>query len=109
MCNRYGIYCHCRYVAQFAPAWIFFCNASCSDLLKHLDLVALATICDVVPLVGLNRAFVRQGLKGNSVNILGLPNSLILLGLMTSRAYALGFLLGPRINAAGQLGASIWG
>ena len=78
------------------------------DLLSHLDLVALATVCDVVPLVGLNRAFVRQGLKVMAQRCNhGLAKLADIAGVNEApNVYALGFLLGPRINAAGRLGAS---
>jgi single-stranded-DNA-specific exonuclease len=85
--------------------------ANLPDLLKLLDLVALATVCDVVPLIGLNRAFVVKGLQiarrfenpglaalakfsriGEPLNI-----------------YHLGFLLGPRINAGGRIGDAALG
>jgi single-stranded-DNA-specific exonuclease len=76
------------------------------NLLQWLELVALATICDVVPLVGLNRAYVVQGLK-----IMARRENLGLAALAdTSRLtrrpdpYALGFVLGPRLNAAGRVG-----
>jgi single-stranded-DNA-specific exonuclease len=81
------------------------------DLMSLLDLVALATVCDVVPLIGLNRAFVVKGLQvarrfenpglaalarfsriGEPLNI-----------------YHLGFLLGPRINAGGRIGDAALG
>ncbi len=75
-------------------------------LLQWLDLVALGTVCDVVPLTGLNRVFVCQGLKvmaarGN----MGLA-ALADVARATERlsAYHLGFLLGPRINAGGRVG-----
>ncbi len=75
------------------------------DLLAALDLVALATVCDMVPLVGLNRAFVAQGLK-----VLGRrarPGLAALADVArlqeAPQAWHLGFLLGPRINAAGRV------
>ncbi|MFD0987300.1 single-stranded-DNA-specific exonuclease RecJ [Methyloligella solikamskensis] len=78
------------------------------DLLSSLDLVALATICDVVPLKGINRAFVAQGLK-----ILRLRQNPGLRALAdVSRiddapsCYTLGFVFGPRINAGGRTGFS---
>ena len=78
------------------------------DLMAHLDLVALATICDVVPLTGLNRAFVRQGLsvmaKGMKPGITALQH--VAKANAQPDAYQLGFQLGPRINAAGRLGQS---
>jgi len=76
------------------------------DLMQWLDLVALGTVCDVVKLQGLNRAFVTQGLKvmsrrGN-VGIAALAR---VAGCKTQLdAYAAGFLLGPRVNAGGRVG-----
>lgn len=74
------------------------------NLLNYLDFVALGTICDTMPLVGLNRAFVATGLK-----VLGLQQNLGLRVLMDVASirrpsvYAAGFALGPRLNAAGRL------
>jgi single-stranded-DNA-specific exonuclease len=76
------------------------------DLMALLDLVALATICDVVPLTGLNRAYVVQGLKmmGRRRNI-GLRALFDAAGLdQAPTPYHLGFVLGPRINAGGRIG-----
>ncbi len=76
------------------------------DLRQWLDLVALGTVCDVVTLLGINRAFVTQGLK-----VIALQNNLGLKTLANSAninekldAYHLGFVLGPRINAGGRVG-----
>ncbi len=78
------------------------------DLMKWLDLVALGTVCDVVPLVGLNRAYVTQGLKMMSkrrnVGIASLSDTARL--SRTPDVHALSFVLGPRLNAAGRLGRS---
>lgn len=81
------------------------------DLLKLLDLVALATVCDVVPLVGLNRAFVLRGLE---VARRGERPGLAALGLAARisgpiNPYHLGFLIGPRINAGGRIGDAALG
>ena len=78
------------------------------DLRHELDLVALATICDVVPLTGLNRAFVKQGLKiMGQRRKLGLNALADIAGMQEAPTpYALGFQLGPRINAGGRLGHS---
>lgn len=76
------------------------------DLLSMLDLVALATVCDVVPLVGLNRAYVTRGLQvmGQRRN-LGLRALFDAAGLnQAPTPYHLGFVLGPRINAGGRIG-----
>ncbi len=77
-------------------------------LLSWLDLVALGTVCDVVPLTGLNRAFVSQGLKIAAAG--GLPGvSALAQAAGVARvtdARHLGFALGPRINAGGRIGKS---
>ena len=86
----------------------FFASRAEPNLLSLLDLVALGTVCDVMPLTGLNRAFVAQGLKvmagrrslglsvlGDVARLDAAPN-----------VYHLGFALGPRINAGGRVGAS---
>ena len=76
------------------------------DLLSLLDLVALGTVCDVVPLLGLNRAYVKQGLK-----VMALRQNLGLRALSdiakineSPSTYHLGYILGPRINAGGRVG-----
>ncbi len=75
-------------------------------LLGLLDLVALGTVCDVVPIVGLNRAFVSQGLKvvrmRTNLGIRTLIDCVKLHEYICS--YHLGFVLGPRINAGGRVG-----
>ncbi len=78
------------------------------DLLPLLDVVALGTVCDVVPLTGLNRAFVTQGLKMMARRQqLGLTTLMDIAGLNKAPdAGALGFYLGPRINAGGRVGQS---
>ena len=78
------------------------------NLLKWLDLVALGTVCDVVPLKGLNRAYVRQGLKimANRGNV-GLTSLIDKSGISEAPgAFHLGYVLGPRINACGRVGES---
>ena len=83
-----------------------YSKAKAPDLLAWLDLAALATVCDVVPLKGLNRAFVVQGLKvlhrrQNS----GLSALCDAAGVnKPPTPYTLGFVLGPRINAGGRIG-----
>ena len=76
------------------------------NLINFLDLVSLGTVCDVVPLVGLNRAFVKQGLKvlKNKKNI-GLKTLIEICKIENNPTpYHLGFILGPRINAGGRVG-----
>jgi single-stranded-DNA-specific exonuclease len=81
------------------------------DLLAALDLVALATVADVVPLQGLNRAFVRQGLAIlRSRARPGLAALMDVAGLDGPvQPWHLGFLLGPRINAGGRIGDAALG
>ncbi len=81
------------------------------DLLLMLDIVALGTVADVVPLTGLNRALVRQGLKVmRQRSRPGLAALLDVAGLKEPpEAWHLGFLLGPRINAGGRIGDAALG
>ena len=81
------------------------------NLLEYLDLVALGTVCDVMPLKGINRAFVTQGLKiiEKQTNL-----GLRALGAVAElhqevTAHDLGYLLGPRINAGSRMGESSLG
>lgn len=72
--------------------------------MNYLDLVALGTICDTMPLTGLNRAFVATGLKVLGLrNNLGLRTLMDIAGIKKPSVYAAGFALGPRLNAAGRL------
>lgn len=86
----------------------FFAGKREPNLLHLLDLVALGTVCDVVPLKGLNRAFVIQGLKvmaqrGNK-GIVALAD---VAGVdARPEPYHLGYVLGPRVNAGGRVGQS---
>ncbi|MDX5349494.1 MAG: single-stranded-DNA-specific exonuclease RecJ [Paracoccaceae bacterium] len=76
------------------------------DLMALLDLVALATVADVAPLTGVNRAFVRQGLKIMARRDRPGLRALADVARMDQAptAHALGFLLGPRVNAGGRIG-----
>ena len=81
------------------------------DLLQWLDLVALGTVCDVVPLKGVNRAFVAKGLlamaRRENRGLAALADVARLGG--PAAPYHLGFLLGPRINAGGRVGDAALG
>jgi len=81
------------------------------DILNFLDLVSLGTVCDVVPLIGLNRAIVKQGLKiMKKRQNLGLKTLYDLCKIESQpTTFDLGFLLGPRINAGGRVGKSSHG
>ncbi|MDP2582339.1 single-stranded-DNA-specific exonuclease RecJ [Shimia thalassica] len=76
------------------------------DLMAMLDLVALGTVADVAPLIGVNRALVRQGLKvmarRERVGIVALSD--VSRMETAPNTYHLGFLLGPRVNAGGRIG-----
>ncbi|MBE6452635.1 MAG: single-stranded-DNA-specific exonuclease RecJ [Alphaproteobacteria bacterium] len=78
------------------------------NLMQLLDLVALGTVCDVVPLKGLNRAYVKQGLKimqsTTNIGLKALIDKSAIKDNLT--AFHLGYVLGPRINAGGRVGAS---
>ncbi len=83
----------------------FFAARPPADLLAMLDLVALATVCDVMPLTGLNRALVTQGLKIMAQRARpGIVALLDVAGVTEApAAMTCGFALGPRINAAGRI------
>lgn len=100
-----------------AAGVVFMCLVACNrilrdggqagpDLISMLDLVALATVADVAPLTGLNRAFVRQGLQVMArrarPGLAALSDAARLDKAPTS--YHLGYVLGPRINAGGRIG-----
>ncbi len=76
------------------------------DLLESVDMVALGTVADVVPLKGINRAFVAKGLR--AMHRRGAPGLTALMDIARlagpPEAWHLGFLLGPRINAGGRIG-----
>ena len=91
--------------------WFKLKNINEPDLLNILDLVSLGTVCDVVPLIGLNRAIVSQGLK-----VLKRKKNLGLKTLIETNniehnltTYHLGYVIGPRINAGGRVGKSSHG
>jgi single-stranded-DNA-specific exonuclease len=81
------------------------------NLMTMLDIVALATVCDVVPLIGLNRAFVVRGLetarRGENVGMASLALAARVTGPLNP--YHLGFMIGPRINAGGRIGNAALG
>ncbi len=89
----------------------FFAVTKEPDLLKWLDLVALGTVCDVVGLTGLNRAFVVKGIlamrRQENIGLAALARLARLTGPI--EAGHLGFLIGPRINAGGRIGNAALG
>lgn len=88
-----------------------FAGRAAPDLLLGLDLVALATVADVAPLVGLNRAFVRKGCelmrRRGRLGLAALCDAARVSG--PPRPYHLGFLIGPRVNAGGRIGDAALG
>ena len=86
--------------------WFFKNNVKEPNLMDCLDLVSLGTVCDVVPLIGLNRAIVKQGLKIIKLKKnLGLKTLFDICKIETNPSiYHLGYMLGPRINAGGRVG-----
>jgi single-stranded-DNA-specific exonuclease len=89
----------------------FFADRTAPDLLALLDLVALATICDVMPLTGLNRAFVAQGLRVMARRERPGIAALLEVAKLSEAPTAMhcGFALGPRINASGRIAESDMG
>jgi len=88
-----------------------FQNGQQPDLMSLLDLVALGTVCDVVPLRGLNRAYVTRGLavmhQRRNYGLTALADVARVSG--RPAPYHLGFLIGPRINAGGRIGDAALG
>ncbi|MEZ5691361.1 MAG: single-stranded-DNA-specific exonuclease RecJ [Rickettsiales bacterium] len=88
----------------------FFANNNIQqpDIKQWLDIVALGTICDVVPLTRVNRALVAQGLKVMAIRRnIGISTLLDMAGCEEKpNSYSCGFIIGPRINAGGRVGRS---
>ena len=91
--------------------WFLSNSVEEPELMNILDLVALGTVCDVVPLIGLNRAIVHQGLKIlKRKKNLGLKTLIDVSNIESNiTSYHLGYVLGPRINAGGRVGKSTHG
>ncbi len=80
------------------------------DVLQYLDLVSLATICDLVPLNNINRTLVKQGLRliNSEKNNKGIQTLINLAKIKQKISeYHLGYIIGPRINAGGRMGESL--
>ncbi len=106
LCAAGVVYLLCIAVQRLLRASGFYAKAKAPDLLGWLDMVGLATVCDVVPIRGINRAFVVQGLKVlRDRRNPGLQALCEAAGLKKPASpYTLGFVLGPRINAGGRIG-----
>ncbi len=118
--NRPDCPSNCGYLSGAGVAYIFVAalnrlarargvlppSGHLPNLIDWLDLCALGTLCDVAPLVGVNRAFVRQGLKLMSARQnIGLKALGEIAGLQKiDSTYHAGFILGPRLNAGGRIG-----
>ncbi len=91
--------------------WFDINNIIEPDLMELLDLVAIGTVCDVMPLTNINRAFVKHGLnfltKRNNIGISALSDMLRINGPV--QCYHLGYVIGPRINAGGRVDESALG
>lgn len=82
----------------------FFCRDYLAPSTEHLALVAIATVCDMVPLLGINRSFVKYGLEElNKTKRLGLLALFKEARIEKVGTYEIGFIIGPRINAMGRL------
>jgi len=94
--------------AKLRQAGWFKGDRKAPDLMALLDVVALGTVCDVVPLTGVNRALVAQGLKvmagRSNQGLKALADAASI--TEPPGAYHLGFVMGPRINAGGRVGQS---
>ena len=103
----------CRHQQGLAPAGLVDNGSARARSLLPLDLVALGTVADVVPLKGLNRAFVARGLAimRQRRRAAGIASALMDIARLDGppRPYHLGFLLGPRINAGGRIGDAALG
>lgn len=118
--NRLDETSSCRQLAAVGVAFLFAVgliielkgrknfNLPAPDLLQYLDIVALGTVCDVMPITGLNRAIVSQGLKMMAQRRNRGIRALCDIAGIDERpsCYHLGFILGPRINAGGRVGRS---
>ncbi|MBI4722796.1 MAG: single-stranded-DNA-specific exonuclease RecJ [Candidatus Stahlbacteria bacterium] len=97
----------CGVVFKLAQALYKKLGMETDKLLNYLDLVALATVCDVTPLIEENRVFAKYGMKAiEQTKNVGLKALIEVSGLknMPINPYYLGFVLGPKINAQGRLG-----
>ncbi len=106
LCATGVVFLMCIAIQRHLRAKGFYAKRKPPDLLEWLDIVALATVCDVVPLTGVNRAFVVQGLKVlRGYKNPGLKALCDAAGVNKPPSpYTLGFVLGPRINAGGRIG-----
>ncbi|MFZ4774709.1 MAG: single-stranded-DNA-specific exonuclease RecJ [Terrimicrobiaceae bacterium] len=104
--DRFHELCSAGVVFKLAHALQKLAPVAGLDLREFLDLVALATVADIVPLTGENRIFVRHGLQRMSTTRwAGLAALMHVAGVTAPvRGSDVGFRLGPRINAAGRLG-----
>lgn len=112
---------HFKQICATTVAWYLLCElvsqAKDQNLIKteinpekYLDLVALATVCDIMPLVDQNRILLKCGVeKIQNTENLGLKELLINAGVYSQelKPYHLGYVIGPRLNAAGRLESAL--
>jgi len=108
--DAYGIV-HSTKMCGASVAWCLIRNLIKKDLLEELlQFCAIATVCDLIPLTGLGRAFVYEGLKIlNKTDNWGLLALLSKAGIKLDNigSFEIGYIIGPRINAAGRLAHAI--
>jgi single-stranded-DNA-specific exonuclease len=111
LCATGVVFCFLVALRRYLISEGFWSESNAPHLLETLDLVALATVADVVPLTGLNRAFVAQGLAVLKKRLrIGLAALMEIGGIKNApEAWHLGFVLGPRVNAGGRIGDSSLG
>ncbi len=97
---------HSTFTSAAGLAWFFVKNLSEEDLREKLSLVSVSVICDLVPLLGINRSFAKYGLEElNQTKRPGLQALFASAGLKNDQlsSYHVGFIIGPRLNAMGRL------
>lgn len=119
--NRIDETSDCTYLAAVGVTFLFvtalitklrednyFQTRTSPNILNHLGLVALGTVCDVMPITKLNRVFVAQGLKMIQKNYNVGIKALFDIAMIDEppSSYHLGYIIGPRINAGGRIGKS---
>jgi len=89
-------------------AYFFSCVIASEARQSLLELAAIATVCDMMPLTGVNRSIVKHGLKSlNETNRPGLKALYDVAGIKTVGVYEIGYMIGPRLNAAGRIDSAL--
>ncbi len=101
---------HSTEVCGAGVAWFLMRQLAADYALSLIDLLAIATITDQMPLTGINRAFVKHGFRAIAeTKRPGLKALIQVADIDSSKisSYTIGFMLGPRINAAGRIAQGI--